>query len=134
MTIISQMAVLVVEDEFLVALDAEKMLNELGAGSVEVVATFDAAQKRIAEGQYDVVILDVNLNGQMSFPLGQAATSRGIPVLFATGYSLQNWPGMDFAGGACVTKPYTVESLTRGLAAALTARTEPAPSARQPRS
>jgi DNA-binding response OmpR family regulator len=124
MAIISEMAVLVVEDEFLVALDAEKMLRELGASSVEVVATFDAAQKRIAEGQYDVVILDVNLNGKMSFPLGQAATSRGMPVLFATGYSLQNWPTMEFGGGACVTKPYTVETLTAGLAAALKRRAE----------
>src|SRR5689334_22241524 len=122
MTIISHLSVLVVEDEFLVALDAERMLHELGARSVEVVATFDAARKRIAEADFDIVILDVNLNGEMSFPLGQAATSRGMPVLFATGYSLQNWPGMDLAGGACVTKPYTAESLTIGLAAALKTR------------
>jgi DNA-binding response OmpR family regulator len=133
MTIVSNLSVLLVEDEFLVAIDGEKMLRELGAQRVEVVATFDAAQKRIAEGHFDVVILDVNLNGQMSFPLGQAAASRGMPVVFATGYSLHNRPGAEFGGGTCVTKPYTPESLSRSVTAALKGRTVSAASSPLPK-
>lgn len=121
MSIVANLSVLVVEDEYLVAIEAERILSELGARSVEVAATFEAAQKRIAEGQFDVVILDVNLNGQMSFPLDQAATARGMPVVFATGYSLRTRPNTDFTGKACVTKPYTAESLSASLAVALKA-------------
>ncbi len=119
MTIVANLSVLVVEDEYLVAIEAERILSELGARSVAVAATFEAAQKRIAEEKFDVVILDVNLNGQMSFPLDQAATARGMPVVFATGYSLRTRPNTDFTGKACVTKPYTAESLSASLAVAL---------------
>ncbi|MBL8687458.1 MAG: response regulator [Rhodospirillaceae bacterium] len=122
MTIVANLSVLVVEDEYLVAIEAERILCELGAKSVEVAATFEAAQARIAEGSFDVVILDVNLNGQMSFPLDQAAMSRGMPVVFATGYSLRNRPNTDFTGKACVTKPYTAETLSASLALALKGR------------
>jgi len=122
MSIVSNLSVLVVEDEYMVAIEAERILGELGAGTVEVAATFEAAQKRIAEGQFDIVILDVNLNGRMSFPLDQAARARGMPVVFATGYSLRNRPNTDFAGKACVTKPYTAETLAASLALALKAR------------
>lgn len=119
MSIVANLSILVVEDEYLVAIEAERILEELGAGCVEVAATFEAAQQRIAEGQFDVVILDVNLNGQMSFPLDKAATARGMPVVFATGYSLRSRPHTDFAGRACVTKPYTAETLSASLAVAL---------------
>lgn len=125
MTIVANLSVLVVEDEYLVAIEAERILCELGAGSVEVAATFEVARKRIAEGAFDVVILDVNLNGQMSFPLDEAAKSRGMPVVFATGYSLRNRPNTDFTGKACVTKPYTAETLSASLAVALKERAAP---------
>jgi CheY-like chemotaxis protein len=122
MTIVQNLSVLVVEDEYLVAIEGERILYELGAKSVEVAATYDAAEKRIAEGRFDIVILDVNLNGQMSFPLDQAASLRGMPVVFATGYSLRSRPNTDFTGKACVTKPYTAETLSASLALALKAR------------
>jgi DNA-binding response OmpR family regulator len=122
MTNILGLSALIAEDEFLVALDAEAMLRALGAARIEVVGTFEAAQERIDAEKFDVVILDVNLNGKMSFPLAQAATSRGMPVIFCTGYSLQSRPLTGFERGICVTKPYTRESLATALKAALEAK------------
>ena len=116
---LSGLSVLVVEDEFLVALDAEGMIRALGAASVEVAGTFEAAQKQLSEGQFDLVLLDVNLNGQMSFPLGRIAQSRGIPVVFATGYTPHTRSLSDFESGVCLAKPYPPASLTLALKAAL---------------
>jgi hypothetical protein len=37
-------------------------------------------------------VLDVNLNGEMVFPLASDLMVRGIPFLFLTGYSLSDLP------------------------------------------
>ena len=111
--------VLLLEDEFLVALDAEQMLKELGARQVETAATLSEAEERARQGHFDVALLDVNINGQMSFGLAEALRNRGVPVVFATGYELKNRaiPGLDVA--LCVSKPYTSERLCQVLCAAL---------------
>jgi DNA-binding response OmpR family regulator len=124
--------VLLVEDEFLIALDAEEMLRDLGAASVTVAGTFEGAQKCIVEGTFDLAILDVNLNGQKSFPLADQLLKRDVPVVFGTGYNLLSRQMDGFEAGVCVTKPYTASSLQRGLAAVLKAKAEGAGSAATP--
>jgi len=34
----------------------------------------------------DVAVLDVNLNGEMSYPIADALSARGVPFVFVTGY------------------------------------------------
>ncbi|MGE3477217.1 MAG: response regulator [Rhodospirillaceae bacterium] len=116
--------VLLVEDEFLIALDAEEMLRELGAANVTIAGTFEDAQKRIGEQAFDLAVLDVNLNGRKSFPLAEQLLKRGTPVVFGTGYNLITRQMDGYEAGVCVTKPYTAASLQRGLAAVLKAKGE----------
>lgn len=116
---VAGLAVLLVEDEFLIAIDAEQMLRDMGAASVDVANSFEEAWHRLETGRFDVVLLDVNLNGKKSFPLGELAARRGFPVVFATGYSLTSRPPPDFKSGVCVKKPYSAATLAAGLAAAL---------------
>jgi len=117
---VAGLSILLVEDEFLIAIDAEDMLmRELGAGKVSIAGTFEQAQKKIAEEQFDLAILDVNLNGRVSFPLAQALKQRGTPVLFGTGYNLASRPIEGYEDGVCVSKPYTAYTLKKGLVAAL---------------
>jgi two-component system CheB/CheR fusion protein len=61
----------------------------LGVKRVETVATFDGAVKA-ADGQFDLAVLDVNINGRYSFPIAKTIDSRGIPVVFASGYELRD--------------------------------------------
>ena len=119
MTTLSGLSVLLVEDEYLIALDAEQMLRDLGAKDVEIVSTFENAKTYTREGRFDIAVLDVNINGQLSFPLAEILKSRNIPVVFATGYSLRERPIAGFEGGVCVGKPYTVEGLRKALSTAL---------------
>lgn len=116
--------VLLVEDEFLIALDAEEMLRELGAASVTIASTFEDAQKRIAEQAFDLALLDVNLNGRKSFPLADMLLKRGTPVVFGTGYNLITRQMDGYEAGVCVTKPYTATSLQKGLMTVLKAKGE----------
>ena len=84
------MRVLLVEDEYLIALDAEQMLRELGAQSVEIISTFDGAYKRTQNGQFDVAVLDVRLPDGNGIELCRDLLSR-LPDLPAR-------PGFDRAG------------------------------------
>jgi len=116
---ISGFKVLLVEDEFLIALDAEEMLRDFGAASVTVASTLEDAQKIIADGQFDLAVLDVNLNGRKSFPLADMLLAKGTPVVFGTGYNLLARQMDGYEVGVCVTKPYTAASLRKGVMVAL---------------
>lgn len=84
----SRPRVILVEDESLVALMMEDLLSELGC---EVVASFGVLKEAMewlddSEGDLDGALLDVNLGGEMVFPLAAALTEKQVPFVFATGY------------------------------------------------
>jgi CheY-like chemotaxis protein len=113
------LSVLLVEDEYLIALDAEQILKGLGVEKVEIVASFADAEKRAADGQFDLAVLDVNINGRLSFPIATTIEQRGIPFIFATGYELRDRSVSGLEDAVCVTKPYTSDRLKDALSAAL---------------
>jgi CheY-like chemotaxis protein len=78
--------VLLVEDEVLVAWLLEDMLADLGCAVVGPAASVNEALAMIDAEPIDVAVLDVNLNGQMSYPIADALVARGVPFLFSTGY------------------------------------------------
>ena len=78
--------VLVVEDEMMVAMYVEDLLTELGYEVVAVATGFDQALTMAREAEVDFAVLDINLNGHLSFPIADALRERGIPFLFASGY------------------------------------------------
>jgi len=124
------LSILLVEDEFLIALDAEEMLRELGAATVTVVSTFEDAEKAIGDSNFDLALLDVNLNGRKSFPLADLLAKKNTPVVFGTGYNLMARQMEGFkAGGVCVTKPYSAASLQKGLITVLQQKGEQHPGA-----
>jgi CheY-like chemotaxis protein len=78
--------VLVVEDEMTIALLIEDMLTDIGC-EVAALATRLPQALEIAETvEADLAILDLNLDGRMSFPVAEVLARRGVPFVFATGY------------------------------------------------
>src|SRR5690349_16047712 len=122
MSALAGRSVLLVEDEYLIAADAEIMLMQLGVANVTLIGDFEEAHRAAAQGQFDAVILDVNLNGKHSFPIAKTLQTRGIPFVFATGYNLQSRPLPGFEHGVCVTKPYSADRLKGALLSALHAK------------
>src|SRR5450759_4812834 len=78
--------VLVVEDEVLVAWLLEDMLADIGCAVVGPATSVNQALAMIDAEAIDVAVLDVNLNGQLSYPIADALAARGVPFVFSTGY------------------------------------------------
>src|SRR5262245_42151478 len=78
--------ILIVEDEYLIAVDLSRTLTRIGGVIVGPVATTEAARAKIAQTGIDLAFLDVNVDGQMVFPLADELEQRGIPFIFATGH------------------------------------------------
>ena len=110
--------VLVVEDEYLVALLVEDMLETLGFEVAEIAANINSALTAAEDGQFDVAILDVNLNGAMSGPVAEILQRRNIPFIFATGYGKAG-PHEQYGDAPTLQKPFEEGDLDRALTAAL---------------
>ena len=78
--------VLIVEDEYFLADDMAQVLERLGAHVVGPVQTPAKALALLADEPVDAAILDINLKGQMVFPVADALREQGVPFVFATGY------------------------------------------------
>lgn len=85
---LADLRVLVVEDNYLVAVGASMALEAAGATVVAMVATVEEAMAALEArpSGIDWAVLDINLDGTMSYPLADALAARGIPYLFTTGY------------------------------------------------
>ena len=79
--------ILIVEDEYLVADDLARDLRALGAEIVGPVGTLAAAVALLHTGvKLDGAVLDINLHGEMSYPVAALLTAAETPFLFVTGY------------------------------------------------
>jgi CheY-like chemotaxis protein len=84
---------LVVEDEYMLALEMGASLEEFGAVVLGPVGDIDDALDLIDETPtIDGAVLDLNIRGEMSFPVADALLERGIPIVFATGYDKSHIP------------------------------------------
>lgn len=109
--------VLIVEDAMLLSVELEAGLTDAGADVVGCAATVEEGMA-LAQLNFDVAVLDANLNGHSVTPVAEALRQRGKPFIFATGYG--------DAGGApegfdapVVRKPYNVAQIAVALAEAM---------------
>lgn len=118
--------VLVVEDQFVIALEAEHLLSDLGVGAVETATSVAEAMLKIERSMPDVAILDVNLgDGRTSVPIAEALARLRIPFVFATGYGDSAMLPPALFGLPIVRKPYSSRALASALASALDAAAAP---------
>lgn len=86
--------VLVVEDEYMLAFDLARFLHRRGARVMGPVPTVAEALALLAQGPApDFALLDVNLRGEMVFPVADRLRLGGIPFAFVTGYDADTLPG-----------------------------------------
>ena len=98
--------VLVIEDSFLVVTVLEGLFEELGWELVGPATRLDEAV-RMAHGEgFDAALIDVNLNGVMSWPAAAVLKERAIPFVFSTGYDVGSVLPKAFAGHAVIGKPF----------------------------
>jgi light-regulated signal transduction histidine kinase (bacteriophytochrome)/CheY-like chemotaxis protein len=111
--------VLVVEDNMIIALDAEATMERLGATMVDVAPNVSEALREIEKGPISFALLDVNLGNESSFPIADRLMALGVPILFATGYGKNIDFPPRFSNVPVVSKPYSTDSLAPKIAEAL---------------
>jgi DNA-binding response OmpR family regulator len=106
--------VIIIEDEMMIAMLLEDMLADLGHVVVGIATRVDAAIGLARTADADLAILDVNLNGEASFPVAQALADRGLPFFFATGYGAM---GLEdpFQDVPTLKKPFELKDLSHTL-------------------
>jgi len=108
--------ILLVEDEFLLALQLEELLQSRGGMVLGPFRTLDDAMQAARREEFDFAILDVNLNGTMVYPLADDLLARSVPFLLLSGYSLSNLPER-FRAVTRLNKPCDPELLIATLRA-----------------
>lgn len=79
--------ILLVEDDFLIARPLADRLEDAGASVVGPASTIEEAIALIASSpEIDVALMDVNLAGEMSYPVAYDLARRGVPFVFLTAY------------------------------------------------
>jgi DNA-binding response OmpR family regulator len=84
--------ILIAEDEFLLALALEEELRSAGCLIVGPATDLDSALQAARGEDFDLALLDINLNGRMAYPVADALLRRNIPFLFLTGYGASSLP------------------------------------------
>jgi len=111
-------AILIVEDEYFVMKRLTRALEDAGATVVGPVASVAAALAHARDSTpLDAAVLDVNLFGEMVFPVADALASRGVPYAFATGYDPDVIPARH-AGIPLLRKPVDPTAIVSALFAA----------------
>ena len=110
--------VFVVEDEAVVSMLIEDTLADIGCSVAATASRLDEAMDKAASLDFDLAILDVNLNGVQAYPLAEALAKKGILLVFATGYGAAGIPN-ELRHVPLLAKPFQQRDLESALANAL---------------
>jgi CheY-like chemotaxis protein len=112
----SARTVLIVEDEPAIGLALEDMLETLGLLVVGVAVRVQQGLDLVQARAPAFAILDVNLKGELSYPIADALADRGVPYVFATGYGDVAHPARH-KHVLTLTKPYSLLDIQKAIAA-----------------
>ena len=128
--------VLVVEDEALVALQLEDMLTESGCGVVGPASRVHQAIELLEGQQVDAAVLDLNIAGELVYPVADALAKRGLPYIFATAYGASSLEA-PYQSRLVLQKPFSrrqlLEAMQEAFQGAGTHPDSPEPGSPKPR-
>ncbi|WP_439923528.1 response regulator [Nitrobacter sp. JJSN] len=107
--------ILIVEDEFLVALHLEDVLTGMGHQIVGPCTRIEVAMAVARESSIDFALLDINVAGTPSFAVADILRQRSIPFVFASGYGLEGLVD-GYRNETALRKPYDLEELKVAIA------------------
>ncbi len=81
--------ILLVEDNYMIAMDMVATLREAGAALLGPASRLDQALALLhtSRDPPDFAVLDLDLHGVPSYPVADALIERGVPFLFTTGFN-----------------------------------------------
>lgn len=113
--------VLIVEDEFLLAMELEALFKRNGSEVIGPASTVEWALALIYNDKPDLALLDVNLKGLRATPVAAALRARRVPFVLVTGYSEAQLSEPELCAAPRLAKPINQRELRRAVAQALEA-------------
>lgn len=110
---------LVIEDEFLVAMEFETFLEQQGCTILGPAATVDQALAVLANGEPDAALLDMNLRGERAVRVAAALRQRAVPFVLVTGYGRVQLGEPELQDVPHLPKPVNYHELVRAIARAV---------------
>jgi DNA-binding response OmpR family regulator len=110
--------VLIVEDRYLIACELADELSRLGFEVLGPAPTVAQACELLGGETVDAALLDVNLDGELVFPVAALLEERGVPFIFLTGYDREVLPP-PWRGRPSLAKPIETRALKAELEKAL---------------
>jgi DNA-binding response OmpR family regulator len=115
-------SVFLVEDEVMIRMMVADMLEELGFRVVAETGEINEAISLAQYADFDLAILDVNVNGKVISPVAELITARNRPFIFATGYGSSGLPE-EYRDRPALQKPFQIETLARMIDSTLKSAT-----------
>jgi DNA-binding response OmpR family regulator len=110
--------VFLVEDEAMIRMMVADMLEELGYHVAAEAGEINEAIRLAGTTEFDIAILDVNVNGKVISPVAELIKARNRPFIFATGYGTQGVPE-NYRDRPALQKPFQIETLAEVIASTL---------------
>jgi CheY-like chemotaxis protein len=108
--------VLIAEDEYSLAKVMVEEFAKLGVETIGPASTVKRALDLVEHsGPLDVAVLDIKLRNEMIFPVADALRARGVPFVFASGYSQKIIPDR-YKDVVRYEKPFDVAKVARLVA------------------
>lgn len=106
---------LVVEDNMLIAMQAEEILLDLGSTQCHSAGTVKASLEILDAAPIAFALLDINLGNETCEDVAARLHAAGTPFIFASGYN--EFPGFygKFDEVPVVIKPYTQADIARAI-------------------
>ena len=108
--------ILIVDDEFLIAMNIESLVEDHGGQPVGPVGDIPGALAIIQDEPLDGALLDANLHGLSSEPIALALQAAGIPFVVITGYGRLDLDGVTLSAAPRLTKPLVSHEFRATLA------------------
>jgi DNA-binding response OmpR family regulator len=110
--------VFLVEDEVMIRMMVADMLDELGYSIAAEAGEINEAIRLAQSAEFDIAILDVNVNGKVISPVASVIEARNRPFIFATGYGAQGLPE-EYRDRPALQKPFQMETLAKMITSTL---------------
>jgi DNA-binding LytR/AlgR family response regulator len=96
---------LVVEDQFFVAMEVTDLISSLGAEVIGPYSLLNQALDAVQRQAIDGGVLDVKLDSEKSYPIADVLMDSGRPVLLVTGGDPEGIPEK-YRALPCLLKPF----------------------------
>jgi len=104
-----------VENSFMIVNMLEMVFASFGWTMAGHAARLPKALAMAKSERFDAALLDVNLDGEMSWPVAEALQARGIPFVLSTGYEIGKLLPDSLRESKFIRKPYNVDELERSI-------------------